>query len=187
MRALKNDSFVNDPPVLISDWIGETLRQTRFSSQFDDFFHPDTILVPIPKSSLMRAHTLWVPSRIASALLRNGFGTGVTSYLERIKAVRKASTSLPQDRPKAAEHFQSFAVRGSLPHPQDIVLVDDIVTRGATFFGAAERLIEAFPNVSLRAFAAMRTISDPSKFTSFLDPHFGKVEYRGGSLDTVKT
>ncbi len=96
-------------------------------------------------------------------------------YLERIKALRKAATSLPQKRPMVTEHFESMAVRGSLAPPQEVMLVDDIVTRGATLFGAAERLLEAFPNVHIRAFAAMRTVSNSSEFVNFFEPHVGVI------------
>jgi len=43
--------------------------------------------------------------------------------------------------------------------PASIVLIDDILTRGHTFLGAAWRLHEAFPETKIVAFAAMRTIS----------------------------
>jgi predicted amidophosphoribosyltransferase len=50
-------------------------------------------------------------------------------------------------------------VTGILSKPEVIVLVYDIITRGATLLGAANLLADAFPGTPIRAFAAMRTIS----------------------------
>lgn len=39
----------------------------------------------------------------------------------------------------------------------EIVVVDDIVTRGSTFLGAAARVSEVYPRAVIRAFAVART------------------------------
>ena len=49
----------------------------------------------------------------------------------------------------------------------DVILVDDVVTSGATILGVASKLAERFPDVEIKAFAAMRTISDPLKVREF--------------------
>jgi orotate phosphoribosyltransferase len=41
--------------------------------------------------------------------------------------------------------------------PDRVLLVDDVITRGATLIAAAARLREAFPDVSIQAFALART------------------------------
>jgi phosphoribosylpyrophosphate synthetase len=60
----------------------------------------------------------------------------------------------------------------------EILLIDDIVTRGATFLGAANRLIDALPHAHIRAFAIMRTISEPSAFVHIRDPRIGTIQLR---------
>jgi hypothetical protein len=60
----------------------------------------------------------------------------------------------------------------SLITPEEIVLVDDLVTKGATIAGAAARLMEAYPGVSIRAFAISRTRWE---FDRLEDPHVGEV------------
>lgn len=60
------------------------------------------------------------------------------------------------------------------------MIVDDVVTRGATLLGAASRLSEAYPQASIRAFAAMRTVSNPDEFREIRDPVMGKIVYRSG-------
>ena len=60
-----------------------------------------------------------------------------------------------------------------------IILVDDVVTSGATILGVASRLAERFPGVEIKAFAAVRTISDPAKFVNLVRPARGSIMLRG--------
>jgi len=63
-----------------------------------------------------------------------------------------------------------MAVQKDLDSVQDILIVDDIVTRGATLLGAANRLRESYPGVPIKAFAAIRTVSTPSDFRDLIQP-----------------
>ncbi|MCW4002679.1 MAG: hypothetical protein NWE95_02035 [Candidatus Bathyarchaeota archaeon] len=144
MIALKRDQYVGKPPILMSEWIAKTLQQKMAELPFASFFKPNTVLVPAPKSSLMKPDTLWVPQRIATALVSAGIGKQVELCLVRTKAVPKAASSSPNQRPTAQQHYESISVQSSLIKPENIVLIDDIVTRGATLVGCANRLIEAF-------------------------------------------
>lgn len=189
MIALKNERFVEDPTnakvVLMSEWVAETIKRDRATLPFTSFFQPNTILVPTPKSSLMRPGTLWVPARIASALAEIGLGKEVLPCLTRIKSVPKAASSLPKDRPTLDEHYKSLRGEGTLSELDEIVLVDDIVTRGATLLGAANILADAFPKTRIRAFAVMRTISNPGEFNKLYAPVVGTIELRE-SGDTLR-
>ena len=189
MIALKNERFVEDPayaqPVLMSKWVAQTIQRNRAALPFTSFFQPGTTLVPTPKSSLMQPGTLWVPKRIATALAGMGLGNEVFPCLVRVKPVPKAASSVPQERPTPAEHYESMGVRGRLSKPDEIVLVNDIVTRGATLLGAANRLADVFPHTRIRAFAAMRTISNPEEFNELYDPCVGTIELRE-SGDTLR-
>lgn len=179
MIALKNERFVEDlrngKLILMSDWIAKTIQRNITTLPFAPFFRPNTILVPAPKSSLMRPDTLWIPERIASALTKIGFGNKVISCLTRNKSVPKAASSLAKDRPKAIDHYKTMRVTGILSKPEEIVIIDDIVTRGATLLGAANLLADAFPETPIRAFAAMRTISNPNEFNGLYDPCIGTI------------
>jgi predicted amidophosphoribosyltransferase len=188
MLALKNERFIEDPQtgklVLMSEWIAKTIKRNIATLPFASFFQPKTTLVPTPKSSLMKPDTLWVPERIASALARRGIGNKVFSCLTRTKSVPKSASSLAKDRPTPADHYKSMGVTRILSKPDEIVLVDDLITRGATFLGAANRLADAFPETHIRAFAAMRTISNPVEFNGLYDPCVGTIKLResGDSL-----
>jgi predicted amidophosphoribosyltransferase len=129
MQALKRDQFVNEPPILMSEWIAEIVQQKMAELPFSSFFQQNTILVPVPKSSLMQPNTLWVPERIAKALTTVGIGKHVASCLIRAKAVPKAALSSPSERPTAEQHYESISVQGSLSEPDEILLIDDVVTR----------------------------------------------------------
>lgn len=188
MLAIKQDPFGGDPPILMSERIAKAVQENLTSLPFAYFFQPDTILVPVPKSSLMLKDTLWVPERIATALARRRIGSQVDSCLVRTTAVRKAAWSKASERPKPKEHFASLSVqrRISGPPPKDILLVDDIITRGSTLLGAANRLAEAFPDARIRAFGAMATISDPGDFVAISKPLVGSIQYRPSTEDTIR-
>jgi len=175
MQHLKNDRPISNPPILMSELISKIIKEKMETLPFDHFFKISPILVPIPKSSLTQPGTLWVPQRLANALVQNGFGKTVEQCLRRVKALPKSATSLAKDRPKAAQHCDSLEIQKMLSEPKEILLVDDVVTRGATLLGAANRLKDAFTRANIRAFAAMRTISNPEDFKDIHDPCEGKI------------
>jgi len=176
MIALKRDQFVNKPPILVSEWVAKRMQGKIAELPFRQFFRSNTILVPVPKSSLMQPNTLWVPERIANALVAVGLGKRVESWLIRTKAVPKASTSSPSMRPTAEQHYESISVQGILSKPDEILLVDDVVTRGAALLGCANRLADAFPQSHIHAFAVMRTISNSTEFANIYEPCIGSID-----------
>jgi predicted amidophosphoribosyltransferase len=176
MYLLKKDGFMGKPQILMSKWIAKKIQEEMRELPFASFFGSNTILVPAPKSSLMQPNTLWVPERIAAALIGRGIGKGVSSCLVRVKAVPKAAYCAPQNRPTAADHYASICVQGELAEPDEILLIDDVVTRGATLIGAANKLADAFPTAHIRAFAAMRTISNEYEFQRIYAPCVGTID-----------
>lgn len=181
MRALKNDEYLNlgNDQILMSDYIAEGIQNNIRKLPFADYFDTKPVLVPIPNSSLNKRGTLWVPQRIATALVRQRLGNRVAECLKRVTPLRRSATSLAADRPKAEEHYDSIEVTKMLDEPTEILLVDDVVTRGATLLGAANKLADAYPNARIRAFAAMRTISTPEDFVKINDPRTGMITLRG--------
>lgn len=177
MTLLKTDSFLQPPPTLMSQWVAQQVRQNINSLPFANLFQPTSVLVPVPSSSLMRAGTLWVPQRLASALAGHGLGQ-VVSCLVRTQAVPKAASSPARLRPTARRHYETLEVQVRLSEPETILLIDDIITRGATLLGAANRLADAFPHARISAFAAMRTVSNPDEFQREYDPQLGTVRLR---------
>jgi predicted amidophosphoribosyltransferase len=160
----------------VSDWIANKIQEKITELPFGHFFRPNTILVPVPKSSLMQPDTLWVPERIAKAIVAAGIGKQVDACLIRTKPVAKAASCVSSERPTAKQHYDSITVQGALSKPDEIVLIDDIVTRGATLIGCANRLADAFPECRIRAFVAMRTISNPNDFQTVYSPCIGTID-----------
>lgn len=180
MSDLKNDKYItfDSKQILMSKYLAEAIKKRLDRLPFAEYFKVDPILIPTPKSSLSKSNTLWVPQRLATALVEVGLGKDVKPLLQREKSVAKSSTSLPENRPKPIEHYNSMAVKETLDDPKEILLIDDVITRGATLLGAANKLVDAFPNARIHAFAFMRTISILDKFVKIFDPCKGKIILR---------
>jgi hypothetical protein len=182
MHYLKEDLRLPppNPPILMSESISKEVKERITTLPFAHFFRGNPILVPIPKSSLMKPGTLWVPQRLANALVRNELGIAVEESLIRVVPLPKAATS--SIRPTVAEHYSSLTiqVQKKLSEPKEILLVDDVITRGDAMLGAAHRLRDAFPEVHIRAFAAMRTMNPlHSTFKAINDPCKGEITFDG--------
>ncbi len=175
MRNLKQDNVLSSE-ILTSEYVAQALRKKIKEYPFADFFNSDTILVPIPRSSLPILGMLWVSERITTALINNGLGRSSEPCLERVSAVARSSGQrIGFRRASPSEHYESMRVRELLFEPKEIVAVDDVVTRGSTFLGGVNRLAEAFPNAKIRAFAVMRSIYDAGDFSDVVDPCIGKI------------
>lgn len=174
---LKQDQGVqwNGASMEMSEYVAELLDLTLTSFPLSSFFSADTSLIPIPRSSPIRPDGLWVPERIAKAMVRRGIGNSVIACLNRAISVNKSSISTPANRPKAPDHYHSFSVKRIVSEPKDIVLIDDVITRGSTMIGAANRIANAFPEAKIKAFAAVRTITNPNDFTDWYDPQVGVI------------
>lgn len=181
---LKGDEHLRPQNISMSELIAKRIKQDLEKLPFRNLLTENTILVPAPSSSLLQRNSLWVPQRLARALVKMGLGKNFVVCLRRAYPIRKASTSPPEDRPKAKEHYDSMEIVNILDKPEEILLVDDVVTRGSTILGAANKLADAFPTARIRAFAAMRTISNPDEFQKIIDPCIGTIELRG--IDTFR-
>lgn len=160
----------------MSELIAKRIKRDLEKLPFRNLLNENTILVPTPSSSLLQRDSLWVPQRLARALVKIGLGKEFVTCLSRVYPIRKASTSPPEERPKAKEHYDSMEIVNTLDKPEEILLVDDVVTRGSTLLGAANKLADAFPNARICAFAAMRTISNPDEFQNIIAPCIGTIE-----------
>ena len=178
MRNLKNDNVLSSG-ILTSEYVARAIKKDIEHFPFANYFNSNTILIPTPKSSLLQKDMLWVPQRITRALINNGLGKRSEECLERIIALPKSSKSIPANRPKPSQHYESMRVKELLFDPEEIVLVDDVITRGATILGAVNKLTETFPNARIRAFVVMRTMSNPEEFSEIVDPCVGTIRLSG--------
>lgn len=157
--------------------VARRLRE-RGLSFASEFLGADTALVPLPRSGLLRRGALWPAFEIARSLRAEGFGRRVLPCLKRVVAVPKAATSRPEERPRARAHAASIEVEAPLSLPTKVTLIDDVVTRGSQLFGAAWKIWCVRPDIEIRAFAVIRTMSAPEDFSVLADPCIGRIEWR---------
>jgi len=139
------------------------------------FLNPDVILVPVPRSAPLPDGALWPSKVIADVLSENGYGGEVAPLIERIIAVRKSSSSPANERPLVPEHMASMQVNTDMLHPEQITLVDDVLTMGRTTFACASLLAEAMPETEIRIFAMIRTLGLVDEVENVLDPSMGTI------------
>ncbi len=150
-----------------------------------DFLNPKATLIPMPRSAPLKPSTLWVPKRICDSLVSAGLGAETLACIERFKAVTKSSTAGSR-RPSPEEHFSTTRILNSPTFPlvTDIVLIDDVLTRGSTFVGVYPHIQRAFPSANIKCFALVST-RGLDNFRQILDPVQGTITYDSGSLDRV--
>jgi len=157
--------------------LGETIEGTCL----DDLFTEDSALVPAPGSAPLHKSggvQLWPTLRLSEELVSAGFGSEVVPLLKRVTAVPKSAYAKPGERPGPEQHAQSMAVTTSLTvTARRLVIVDDVLTRGATMLGCASRLAEAYPETEIIGFALARTRR--ISFDNPIDPAVNEVRSPG--------
>jgi len=159
-------------------------QQVQAGSPLAGFLCSTTVLVPVPGSAPLGAPPS-VADYLASALIGEGLGQRVWRGLRRTCYVRKSATAAPGLRPTVGNHYDSFVLEASAAIPPQIVLVDDVVTKGRTLLAAAARLQEAFPHSSVRAFALVRTMGLIEGVERLLDPCVGEIRWRAGDAHRI--
>jgi predicted amidophosphoribosyltransferase len=179
VRQVKENRFVRsggrDEPV--ASLVARRLRE-RALPFASEFLRTDVALVPVPRSARRVSGALWPGQEIAESLRAEGFGMEVLPCLTRAVPVPKAATSRSEERPKARAHFESLELLDPLSLPAKVTLVDDVVTRGAQLFDAAWRIWAARPDVEVRAFVVIRTMSAFEDFEAIAAPCTGRIEWR---------
>jgi predicted amidophosphoribosyltransferase len=179
---IKTDGFMGRTRVIAhaARRVAERHRQVSF---LQDAFGPEVTLVPVPRSSPLRAGFLWPAERICTCLLAEGLGRDIERCLVRTRPVPRSRMAATGQRPNPPEHYDSTDVRvpGAHPPPQRITLVDDVITRGSAFVGIFPRLQAAYPEVTIVCFALVRTVST-GEVETILAPTDGTITYREGQL-----
>jgi predicted amidophosphoribosyltransferase len=185
MVAVKQDHFVltEGKRIPMSEFVANSVEKKLDSLPFAHLFAGKPVLVPTPSSSLKKPGSLDVPTRIAFALQKK-LGNEVAECLIRVKPLPKSATSAASGRSTAAQRFDSLQVQEILTKPEWILLVDDVVTRGATVLGAANRLAKSYPDARIAAFMVLRSVSNPSEFKGVRESVCGSITLQpnGGTL-----
>ena len=128
MRILKDGRLIGSPPVPLSDLMVSVIKSgVPEVAYIASMLSPAAVLVPVPKSSLFKEGSLWVPDQIAISFVRSRLGGRSAHLLARTRAIAKAATSVSSGRPRptALDHLQTLSVQTELRLPLEIVLVDD--------------------------------------------------------------
>jgi hypothetical protein len=160
-------------PVLLPQ-IAAHVRALADAGTLGDFFS-DVVLVPVPGSAPLATGAVGRGVVICNALHAAGLGLEVRELVDRAAPVQKSATAAPVDRPTAAAHLASMRAKNALDVPRRVLLVDDVVTRGATLLAAASCLVAAFPTIEVRGFALLRAKSQDD-IESMRDPRIGHIE-----------
>jgi hypothetical protein len=190
--AIKNDGYVSitkDGKTESVRGIAVVVARLREALGMHSFLReclsPQGALVPIPRSApLANKDALWPSRRICEDLVAAGLGAEVTPLLKRQTAVQKAATAPQGKRPGPEEHFESTIIDNEVPAliERPLTLVDDIVTRGASFVGMFRRLTEAFPNRKISCFALIQTVTE-GEIDAIIAPIQGIItRYPSGKL-----
>ena len=188
---LKQDRMVSrsgdDVNLPMTRYVAETLYDNINDKSFLNVFDQSTVLIPVPRSNPLLQGGLWVPKRIADEMVQKGLGGYVVPCLIRSKPVNKSSWSIPSQRPLPSEHYDSLKVEQTVTELNEVILIDDVITRGSTLIAAANKLIDSFPKIKIESFAAIRTISNPLEFRNWFNPVEGTITFRSGLGDTIRT
>lgn len=148
-------------------------------SPLSGFLCGSQVLVPIPGSAPSAEGSMQVSEQLARALLEAGLGQRVWIGLRRVRPVGRSAAAAPGSRPTVGTHYDSFEIEAVGRPPSQIVLVDDVITKGRTLLAAAARVREVSPTSEIRAFALMRTMGFVSRVECLLDPCVGEIRWRG--------
>lgn len=119
-----------------------------------EILNPNVTLVPMPRFAPLLKNAVWGPRTICVQLVENGLAREWQPLIERVAAIDKSAyVKNPANRPSPYRHGETMNAIASTVAPDELVLVDDVITKGATFAGAAARLMEVYPGVPIRAFA----------------------------------
>lgn len=185
--ALKEDGQFRGESAI--DLAVRRLAETR-PEVLEDCFGPDVVAVPAPRSSPFpprglevplrgtERDFLWVPRRICDELVRRGLVAEAQPLLVREQRVARAATAGAAARPLPQQHLESLSCLPLLHIKPRILVVDDVVTRGSTLLACAALLAEQFPEVEVRTFGMVRSVSKPQEFAGMLAPVSGTITLR---------
>lgn len=180
---LKQDAALTSAGMRASEYVARRLRETLSGSLLEPMHTGSCSLVPVPRSGLLKPNSLWPGLETCKALVREGLGSDIHACLRRAKPVAKSAIAVPEERPSVETHYDSMSVVHSLTRPRRPLLVDDVITRGATLLAAASRLAEAYPDADVHAPAIVRVM--PPGVTSMLSPCRGSIRRIGRSVRRI--
>src|SRR6185437_11301835 len=96
-----------------------------------------SVLVPIPPSDSSTPTALWPSHLLALALCNAGLAASVWIGIRRRRSIARSSQAWRWERPSVFEHYRSLALERPTSSPMQVLLIDDVVTKGRTLMAAA--------------------------------------------------
>lgn len=172
------------PPILTQ--VANAVKREE-ANNILEFLNPDRVLIPIPRSSLLTPEMLWPSKEIADVLIAQGLGKSVYPCIKRNIPIRKSSSGYSADsRPSVQEQFDSLIVEREMFEPEQITLIDDVLTMGRTSFACVQRVHEAYPNADIKLFCVVRTQGFIDNIEALFDPSVGTIHFNSGSGKTTR-
>ncbi|MDD9987018.1 MAG: hypothetical protein OXQ31_12150 [Spirochaetaceae bacterium] len=101
----------------------------------------------------------------------------IVPMLRRVTAVQKAATSTAPRR--VSRHLETLHAQPELVDATRILVLDDVVTSGATLFASVQLVRQSYPNANVRAFALIRRVDEiPDTSQRCLAPVCGNITLR---------
>jgi predicted amidophosphoribosyltransferase len=166
--------------IFLRRYVHRVRTEFREHHRFVGYFDATTVLIPVPGCQPQLTGIASNTEYLSAALIEAGLGERVWNGLRRTMAVPKSATAAGGERPSVQRHYESFAVACDAGVPSQILLVDDVVTKGRTLLAAAARLQEAFPQTPIRSFAFLRTMGFVTDVSRLLDPCVGEIHWQAG-------
>jgi predicted amidophosphoribosyltransferase len=163
----------------LKSYVASVHQEVTRKRLFCGVFNEHTLLVSVPYNTPPGRTPAWVARNLALALQEAGLAEGVWTGLRRVSSAERSSSAWMRERPTVQQHYQSFAVIPSPKPPAEIVLIDDIITKGRSLVAAAMRIHEACPKADIRAFALVRTMGLILDVERLFDPCEGVVRWNG--------
>jgi len=145
-----------------------------------DLFGGDVALVPAPRSAPLRPGALWPARRICEELVQLDLGAEVVACVKRARAVQKSAFAQSGERPTPEVHLRSMELDAGLLTRRRLVVVDDVVTKGATLLAVASLLKSRHPDAEVAAFAMVRTMGLVPDVDSIPSPCVGAIRLTAG-------
>ncbi len=163
------------------DWLPRYVTRVRQLQRetgiYAGLFGEDVILVPVPGCRSESSASPWVADQLATVMQEAGLGGSVWRGLQRVVTIPKSASAPVWQRPFVHQHYTSTNVATDLPDAGKFVIVDDVISKGRTLLGVAQRLREALPRSQVQAFALLRTMSLVADIGQLVAPCRGEIRW----------
>lgn len=161
------------------EYLISLIESRPLANNLKEFIGSGALIVPVPRSSLIKPDSVWPSKLIAEELAKQGYGKEARYAIERHAPIRTSSQQAAANRPSIKEHTETLRVvmPPQLGDPKVIILVDDVVSKGSTVLACAEILQKAYPDYTIKIFTIARTRFESADEFNALDPHVGVIRY----------